>query len=326
MARRKVTARPIPAQAITASDPIEFPAEDSAWIALQRRTIEIVGKPMEDLKWGDLNLLRASLPTSEVEAIQSYRRRHRREHSAEFDGIKSFKSWKDQRCDWTYESLIDFLDTERAVIVRLTRFSDFSYQAKPYMGILHAFEKKLFEILNEYPGLIHENTANNGGDILERILLNVPRLLPCDDNHDMLSDLCDQLDARGDEIECEKQAAVPVREQKDGLAGKPVPPIDVFLREEFKKRDGELAGKRYRLWDVTRKLPLLKIREVHRVRARDENEAHEIASEILSSGTSNAKPADKKRRRVFYWDEKTRRVRIDQRITPRLDADSETRG
>jgi len=68
------------------------------------------------------------------------------------------------------------------------------------------------------------------------------------------------------------------------------------------KRQDELAGKPWKLWDMTHKLPLLKTTKIFRVRARSENEAHEIAAEMLG-GIVHAKRADKKRRKVFDWRE-----------------------
>jgi hypothetical protein len=194
MARTKVTARPTPAQQILSAEFIEFPAEDRAWIELQDAVIAATGKPIEDLNCGDLNLLRSALSAPELAAIRDYRRRRRLETSAEFDGIQGSKSWRDRRCDWTYEELADFLDYMRAVTVWLQWI--FSEETQNlYMDILEEFERKMFEKLNLHPGLVHELTPKYE-ELINKLTVNVPQLLPCRGGLDLLEEFYRQLNAR----------------------------------------------------------------------------------------------------------------------------------
>jgi hypothetical protein len=61
---------------------IEFPAQDSEWAALQKRVISILGKPIEDLTFGDRTGLKNVLAQTEMDAIYRYARQKRLEDSA----------------------------------------------------------------------------------------------------------------------------------------------------------------------------------------------------------------------------------------------------
>jgi len=77
--------------------------------------------------------------------------------------------------------------------------------------------------------------------------------------------------------------------------------------KSFAQRDAELALKRPRLWDVVfRNRPFYKDL-ILRVRARDEQEAIDIANSIVSEdSTVRTKRPDRKRRKVYVWEEFTK--------------------
>jgi hypothetical protein len=176
---------------------IDFPDSDKAWMALQHHVIELTGKPIEDLQWRELNGLRQALTESEQLALRGYQRRKRLETSKAFDGIQSFTDWKEKHCDLTLEDIVDFYDTARAVTIRVIG----AESIPDYLPVLQKIEQELFAEMNKTPGLIAEkDDSQEDWPIGTKLIRNLCRLLPTEENNEKLWDWYNKLKAKREEL------------------------------------------------------------------------------------------------------------------------------
>jgi hypothetical protein len=187
---------------------IDFPAEDQAWMAVQTRVIELTAKPIEDLEWNEIETVSQRLSPSEQDALRKYwfRLKSEQENQAPAcntdkpsTGVPKWANWEDQGCDKTFEWIVGFQQTMRAVIARLLSMSHPDREL--YAEVLIAIKKDLVAWLE--PAVLEEVKGVSNCNYF--IACNVSGIFPTDEGRELLQSIYDRLEEREKELEQQRQ-------------------------------------------------------------------------------------------------------------------------
>lgn len=201
---------------------IAFPESDNEWMALQQHVIDLTGKPIEDVAWGELGTLRATLTAAEMNAVLSYRRRKRLESSVPFEGIKAARrdpqGWEDWKCDKDYEWMLYFQDEMRALLFTINNNS----RNENYQRAFRKIDRELSATLKGYPDRAWKPASD--WSVADRLIHDIPMVFPNNEGVELLNKWYDQLDRIWTQLERRRK-----RQQ-----AKPEQPKD-RRREDFEK-------------------------------------------------------------------------------------------
>jgi hypothetical protein len=212
------------------TEKIDFPVEDQGWIALQSRIIELAGKPVEDLEWDGVEKISQQLAPPEQETFRRYWFRLKQEQekssptpspSKPSTGVPKWKNWEDVLCNKTFEWMVDFQHTMRAVLFRLQSISH-EQLTDSYAEVLDAIKKELIESLE--PDVLWE--PEKGNTIITFLGCNISGILPTDEGNKLLQSFFDRLKARENELKQQRAMAIPVSPVPSAPTAAPSPKLE----------------------------------------------------------------------------------------------------